>query len=180
MDASAWDERYRGTELVWAAEPNRFVEQELAGLEPAGRALDLAAGEGRNAVWLAGLGWEVDAVDFSAVALEKAGRLAAERGVRLHTVRADLTAWSAPEATYGLALVAYLHLPWQRMEHVLGQAARAVRPGGTLLLVGHGAANLRHGHGGRRTLTSSTPPSRSPPRGGRTPTSCGPTPSSAR
>lgn len=147
MDAAAWDERYRG-ELVWAAEPNRFVEQELAGLKPTGCALDLAAGEGRNAVWLAELGWEVDAVDFSAVALEKAGRLAADRGARLHTVCADLTAWSAAEATYDLALIAYLHLPWQQMEHVLRQAARAVRPGGTLLLVGHAAANLRQGHGG--------------------------------
>ncbi|KUN82193.1 methyltransferase [Streptomyces bungoensis] len=148
MDASAWDERYRGAELVWAAEPNRFVERELADLEPAGRALDLAAGEGRNAVWLAELGWEADAVDFSAVALEKADRLAAGRGARLRTLRADLTTWSASEATYGLALIAYLHLPWQQMEHVLRQAARAVRPGGTLLLVGHDAANLRQGHGG--------------------------------
>ncbi|MES4891265.1 class I SAM-dependent methyltransferase [Streptomyces sp. NPDC096012] len=148
MDAAAWDERYRGAELVWAAEPNRFVEQELTGLEPTGRVLDLAAGEGRNAVWLAKLGWEVDAVDFSAVALEKAGRLAADRGARLHTVCADLTAWSAAEATYDLALIAYLHLPWQQMEHVLRQAARAVRPGGTLLLVGHAAANLRQGDGG--------------------------------
>ncbi|MEU6770661.1 class I SAM-dependent methyltransferase [Streptomyces sp. NPDC046759] len=148
MDAAAWDERYRGAGLVWAAEPNRFVEQELAGLEPTGRVLDLAAGEGRNAVWLAELGWEVDAVDFSAVALEKAGRLAAERGAQLHTVCADLTAWSAAEATYDLALIAYLHLPWEQMEHVLRQAARAVRPGGTLLLVGHAAANLRQGHGG--------------------------------
>lgn len=148
MDAAAWDERYRGAELVWAAEPNRFVEQELAGLEPTGRALDLAAGEGRNAVWLAELGWEVDAVDFSAVALEKAGRLAAERGARLRTVCADLTAWAAAEATYDLALIAYLQLPWQQMAHVLRQASRAVRPGGTLLLVGHAAANLRQGHGG--------------------------------
>lgn len=148
MDASAWDERYRGADLVWAAEPNRFVERELADLEPAGRALDLAAGEGRNAVWLAELGWDVDAVDFSAVALEKAGRLAAGRGARLHPLCADLTSWSAPEATYGLALVAYLHLPWEQMERVVRQAARAVRPGGTLLLVGHDAANLRQGHGG--------------------------------
>ena len=148
MDAAGWDERYRGTELVWKAEPKRFVEQELAGLEPAGRAVDLAAGEGRNAVWLAERGWEVDAVDFSAVALEKAARLAADRGVRLRTVRADLMAWAPPEATYGLALIAYLHLPWDQMTRLLGQAAHAVRAGGTLLLVGHDAANPEHGHGG--------------------------------
>lgn len=62
MDAAGWDERYRGSERVWKAEPNRFVEEELAGLKPSGRAVDPAAGEGRNAVWLAERGWEVDAV----------------------------------------------------------------------------------------------------------------------
>ncbi|MCX4853506.1 methyltransferase domain-containing protein [Streptomyces canus] len=148
MDAAGWDERYRGSELVWKAEPNRFVEQELAGLEPSGRAVDLAAGEGRNAVWLAERGWEVDAVDFSAVALERAERLAADRGVRLHTVHTDLTLWAPPEATYDLALIAYLHLPWPEMAQILPRAATAVRRGGTLLLVGHDAANPEHGHGG--------------------------------
>ena len=148
MDAAGWDERYRGSELVWKAEPNRFVEEELAGLKPPGRAVDLAAGEGRNAVWLAEQGWEVDAVDFSAVALEKAEQMAAGRGVRLHTVRTHLTAWAPPEATYDLALIAYLHLPWPEMAQVLPRAATAVRRGGTLLLVGHDAANPEHGHGG--------------------------------
>ncbi|MFR0355665.1 class I SAM-dependent methyltransferase [Streptomyces sediminimaris] len=148
MDAASWDERYRGGELVWKAEPNRFVAQELAGLEPSGRAVDLAAGEGRNAVWLAERGWDVDAVDFSAVALEKAQRLGAERGVRLRTVHADLTRWAPPEAAYDLAVIAYLHLPWPRMAEVLRRAAPAVREGGHLLLVGHDAANPEHGHGG--------------------------------
>lgn len=148
MDAAGWDERYRGSELVWKAEPNRFVAEELAGLEPSGRAVDLAAGEGRNAVWLAERGWEVDAVDFSAVALEKAEALAAERGVRLRTVHDDLTLWAAPKATYDLLLIAYLHLPWPDMAQVLHRAATAVRSGGTLLLVGHDAANPEHGYGG--------------------------------
>ncbi|NJP99705.1 class I SAM-dependent methyltransferase [Streptomyces zingiberis] len=173
MDAEAWDERYRGTELVWAAGPNRFVAAELAGL-PAGRAVDLAAGEGRNAVWLAERGWEVDALDFSPVALAKADRLAAERGVAIRTVRADLTdpaAWeratagtdgsavtdgtdgtggAGADGGYDLALVVYLHLPWPEMTGVLRRAATAVRPGGTLLLVGHHADNIEHGYGGPR------------------------------
>ncbi|MGX1365079.1 SAM-dependent methyltransferase [Streptomyces canus] len=148
MDAANWDERYRGSELMWKAEPNRFVAEELAGLEPSGRAVDLAAGEGRNAVWLAERGWEVDAVDFSAVALEKAERLAADRGARLRTVRTDLTLWAPVEATYDLALIAYLHLPWPQMAQVLPRAAAAVRSGGTLLLVGHDAANPERGYGG--------------------------------
>ncbi|MFF7639818.1 methyltransferase domain-containing protein [Streptomyces canus] len=148
MDAAGWDERYRGSELVWKGEPNRFVAEELAGLKPSGRAVDLAAGEGRNAVWLAERGWEVDAVDFSAVALDKAETLAADRGVRLRTVLADLTLWAPAEATYDLALIAYLHLPWPDVAQVLTRAATAVGKGGTLLLVGHDAANPEHGHGG--------------------------------
>ncbi|WP_142145817.1 class I SAM-dependent methyltransferase [Streptomyces sp. SLBN-31] len=148
MEAADWDQRYRGSELVWRAEPNRFVEEELRDLRPFGRAVDLAAGEGRNAVWLAERGWEVDAVDFSGVALEKAERLAADRGVRLRTVRADLTAWTAQPSTYGLALISCLHLPWPRMARVLTRAADCVRTGGTLLLVGHDAANPARGHGG--------------------------------
>ncbi|WP_328504816.1 class I SAM-dependent methyltransferase [Streptomyces sp. NBC_00457] len=148
MDAAGWDERYRGSELVWKAEPNRFVEEELADLKPTGRAVDIAAGEGRNAIWLAEQGWDVDAVDFSAVALEKAERLAAEQGVRLRSVRADLTVWAPPEGAYDLSLISYLHLPWAQMTQVLRQTANGVRKGGTLLLVGHHAANPEHGHGG--------------------------------
>ena len=70
MDQNEWDERYREQELVWAAEPNRILVGAVEGLTP-GKALDLAAGEGRNAVWLAQQGWDVDAVDWSDVALDK-------------------------------------------------------------------------------------------------------------
>jgi SAM-dependent methyltransferase len=75
MERQDWDRRYRGSELVWTAQPNRFVADELGELPP-GRALDLGAGEGRNAVRLAERGWRVTAVDFSPVALDKARRLA--------------------------------------------------------------------------------------------------------
>ena len=70
MDAAAWDERYAATALVWSAGPNQFVESELASLPP-GRALDLACGEGRNARWLAERGWQVTAIDWSEVAVDK-------------------------------------------------------------------------------------------------------------
>ncbi|MFG3603067.1 methyltransferase domain-containing protein [Micromonospora chersina] len=77
MDSSAWDTRYASTPgLVWSAEPNRFVVESVTGLTP-GAALDLAAGEGRNAVWLAEQGWRVTAVDFSPVAVARGRELAA-------------------------------------------------------------------------------------------------------
>ncbi len=147
MKREDWDRRYEGRELVWTAEPNRFLVREVEGLR-AGRALDLAAGEGRNAVWLAERGFEVDAVDFSAVAVEKGTRLAAARGVEVSWRVEDVLAWTPPEAAYDLVVVLYLHLPQQELVGVLEGAAAAVAPGGTFLLVGHDVSNLEHGVGG--------------------------------
>ncbi|MDT3443370.1 class I SAM-dependent methyltransferase [Pseudofrankia sp. BMG5.37] len=80
MDATHWDARYRASELVWGLAPNRFVAAELADLPP-GRALDVACGEGRNAIWLASRGWHATGLDFSDAAIDRARRLATEAGV---------------------------------------------------------------------------------------------------
>jgi SAM-dependent methyltransferase len=146
MDAATWDERYREAELVWSAAPNEFVEQEVADL-PAGRALDLAAGEGRNAIWLATRGWEVEAVEFSPVAIDKGRALAEHAGAEVAWTLADLTA--APDlAPADLVLLVYLHLPRPAADGVLRHAASLVRPGGTLLVVAHARRNLADGYGG--------------------------------
>ncbi|OEU99936.1 MULTISPECIES: class I SAM-dependent methyltransferase [Streptomyces] len=147
MDANAWDERYRAAERLWPAEPNRWVAREAAGLAP-GRALDLAAGEGRNALWLAGRGWRVDAVDFSPVAVRRIAEAADRRRAQVRAVEADVTRYAAEEAAYDLVLLSYLQLPPRDMAPVLALACRAARRGGTLLLVGHDVANLEHGTGG--------------------------------
>ncbi|HEY8374386.1 MAG TPA: class I SAM-dependent methyltransferase [Pseudonocardiaceae bacterium] len=146
MDAAAWDARYAGTELVWSADPNRWVAQSLAG-RPAGTALDLACGEGRNAIWLAEQGWQVTGIDFSATALRKAAALARERGVDVHWVHADLTEW-APEHLVDLVVAAYLQLPAAQRRRVNRTAASALAPGGTMLVVGHDSTNLTEGTGG--------------------------------
>jgi SAM-dependent methyltransferase len=150
MDRDDWNRRYEGSELFWTAEPNRFLVDEVGSLAR-GRALDLGCGEGRNAVWLAELGFEVDAVDFSDVALEKARRVAEARGVAVSWIEADLESWSPVERVYDLVIVFYLQLPWHRMRPVLHRAARAVAPRGTLLLVGHDRTNLERGHGGPKS-----------------------------
>ncbi|MCL7458198.1 class I SAM-dependent methyltransferase [Micromonospora echinofusca] len=148
MDSTAWDERYaRAPELVWTAEPNRFVVEEVAGLSP-GRAIDLAAGEGRNAVWLAQQGWEVTAVDFSAVAIERGRELARQRDVSVDWQVADVTAYEPPADGVDLVLIAYLHLPAAEIAAVLSHARRAVRRGGRVLVVGHDVGNLSGGTGG--------------------------------
>jgi SAM-dependent methyltransferase len=148
VDRHEWDERYASTDLVWSAAANVFVVRELAGLAP-GRALDLGAGEGRNAIWLAERGWQVTAVDFSAVALAKAGQLAAARGVTgLTWVEADLRSYQPPPGSFDLVLLAYIHLPPGESIAVLHTAATALAPGGTLLFVGHDRDNIAHGYGG--------------------------------
>ena len=146
MDAAAWDERYAASDLVWSAGPNAFVVEEVAGLTP-GRAIDLAGGEGRNALWLAEQGWDAELVEFSAVALDKARAIADRRGVTVTTTLADATA--APDLDPAdLVLVCYLQLPTAPLARALGHAASLVAPGGTLLVIAHERDNLEHGHGG--------------------------------
>ena len=148
MDATAWNQRYADKELVWSATPNQFVASELVGLAP-GRAVDLAAGEGRNALWLASLGWDVTAVDFAQAGLDK-GR-AVESAIatdhRVHWVCADVLAWQ-PDAPYDLAVLAYLQLPADERRTAVRRAVDALRVGGTFFLVAHDTTNLTDGTGG--------------------------------
>jgi len=151
VDRDFWDERYAASELVWSAEPNRWVVAEVADLRP-GEALDLAAGEGRNAIWLAGLGWKVTAVDFSSVALGKGMQIAAghedARADRIDWLDADVTQWSPEPSRYDLVLIAYLHLPAAQRHLVLSHAASALASGGVLVVVGHDTTNIEGGTGG--------------------------------
>ncbi len=146
MDSATWDERYSTSELVWTGRANQFVEAHLADLDPA-TAIDLGAGEGRNAVWLASRGWDATAVDFSQVGLDKAQQLAAEHGVEVTTVCADATTW-APDAPVDLVVVSYLQLPSPQQRVVLEHAATWLRPGGTLFVIAHDRSNVDHGYGG--------------------------------
>jgi SAM-dependent methyltransferase len=151
VDRQRWDERYSGTtEFQVPTQPNQFVVAELAGLPP-GRALDLAAGGGRNSVWLAEQGWSVTAVDFSAAGLDRGRKLGAARGVsesQVNWVVADLGDYDpAPEA-FELVLIAYLQVGAPLRAKVLAGAAAALTSGGTLLVIGHDLTNLTQGTGG--------------------------------
>lgn len=147
VNSDEWDRRYAVGEFVWDTGPNRFVAEELSGLAP-GLALDLGAGEGRNAVWLAGRGWQVTAVDFSGVALGKGRRLARERGVTVDWVQADLGDYRPAPGAYQLVVIAYLQLPPDGLATVLRRAAGALAPAGTAFVVGHDLDNLTDGVGG--------------------------------
>jgi SAM-dependent methyltransferase len=150
VDRQQWDERYAGAEFEWSMHPNQFVVAELADLPP-GRALDLAAGEGRNSVWLAERGWSVTAVDFSRVGLDKGRTLSAARGVpggQVAWVVADLNEYEPAREAYELVLIAYLQVDQALRARVLAGAAAALVPGGTLLVIGHDLTNLTEGVGG--------------------------------
>jgi ubiquinone/menaquinone biosynthesis C-methylase UbiE len=144
MRATEWDERY-AEKQQWSSEPNRLIAELLMDVPP-GDAVDLAAGEGRHALWLAGRGWRATAVDFSAVGLDR-GR--AQPGAEAVTwVVADVRSWTAPDASLDLVLVAYLHLPQEEITPLLARAVGWLRPGGRLLVLGHDVDNLTAGVGG--------------------------------
>jgi SAM-dependent methyltransferase len=145
MDADAWDARYAASDRVWSVEPNQFVAAGLADLPP-GRAVDLAAGEGRNAIWLASLGWDVTAVDFSSVALERGRALSDD----VHWVVGDALTEPLPERV-DLSLISYLQLPHDQMKRVVRRGYDALAPGGTFFLICHDASNLTDGVGGPQT-----------------------------
>jgi SAM-dependent methyltransferase len=149
LEPGDWDQRYSAQEFIWTVEPNRFLVTETENLQP-GKALDLAAGEGRNAIWLAEQGWHTCAVDFSEVAIEKGRRLAAARQVsqKVNFQVADLRHYEMEDGSFDLVALIYLQIPQETLIPILKRAAKAVAPGGTFLLVAHDSSNLAHGYGG--------------------------------
>lgn len=131
---------------MWSGEPNQFVSGYLGDIPP-GDAIDLGAGEGRNAVWLAQRGWDVTAVDFSAVGLAKARRMAFDAQVELATVAMDVESFR-PSRPVDLVLLSYLQLPDDHQRRLLRRVSDWVRPGGAVFVVAHDKTNVQRGHGG--------------------------------
>ena len=151
MNSETWDARYADADLVWGNEPNQFVRAQCETLA-VGVAVDLGCGEGRNALWLARLGWQVTGVDYSAVAIERARTLAAQERPQVAnrlTLRVDnVTTVQLRAESVDLALVSYVHLPAEQRSSLMLRAALAVRPGGHVIVVGHDRRNLREGVSG--------------------------------
>jgi SAM-dependent methyltransferase len=141
-----WDELYRSHPALWSGKPNPHLVAEAGGLGP-GIALDIGAGEGADAIWLAGRGWRVTAVDLSGVALERAAAHAAGSGAeiaeRIEWLHEDVTSWDPGPARYDLVSAQYLHLPAAPRQALFTRLAAAVAVNGTLLIVGHHPADLQ-------------------------------------
>ncbi len=153
---ASWDDRYAGSDYLFGTEANQFLvacRDLLGGPDlTATRVLCVADGEGRNSVWLAGQGCRVDAFDPSAVAVAKARRLAAERGVSVDYSVADADSWPWPEEAYDVVAAIFIQFadPALRVR-IYDRIARALRPGGLLLLEGYSVDQLQYGTGGPRS-----------------------------
>ncbi|MET0956067.1 MAG: methyltransferase domain-containing protein [Cryobacterium sp.] len=161
FDAAYWNDRYAAQDDVWSGRPNPVLVSESGALPP-GRALDIGCGEGADTIWLAGRGWQVTAVDFSAVALERAAArsrqgadhpaapaasasaTATATASRITWEQHDVTEWSPPAAAYDLVSAQFMHLPASQRKPLFAALAAAVAAGGSLLIVGH---DISHRHG---------------------------------
>ncbi len=142
-----WDERYTEDGFAYGSSPNDFLVAALPRL-PRGRALCRAEGEGRNAVFLAGQGFEVTAVDQSSVGLAKATQLAQSRGVSLETQQADLRHFRIEPGSWDLVVSIWAHLPSDVRRPLHRQIVEGLRPGGALLLEAYTPSQLHLGTGG--------------------------------
>jgi SAM-dependent methyltransferase len=142
-----WDARYRSADRIWSGNPNPHLVAHVAELFPR-TALDVGCGEGADTIWLASLGWHVTAIDVSTVALDRAAEQAAAAGRRVADQitwqHADVLSWDfmTPPRQFDLVSAQFMHLPRLERETLVRRLAAAVRPGGTLLIVGHHPSDL--------------------------------------
>ena len=161
-----WEARYAeaagNDTTIWSLDPNLWVA-DVAGALPVGTAVDLGAGEGRNALWLASLGWTVTAVDFSPAGLAIGQKRGFEAGLTVEWVEADATTWVSPTPV-DLVVMAYLQLPAPDLARAISSAAASIAPssgmapGGTLALISHDVDNIERGHGGPQDAALLTTP----------------------
>jgi cyclopropane fatty-acyl-phospholipid synthase-like methyltransferase len=145
-DKSFWDEKYTGSDYLYGVEPNSFLAEHFKLLK--GPVLSLSEGEGRNAVFLALQELEVTGVDISAVALEKAGKLAKSKGVEIKTIAADLAAFEPEENHYGSVISISAHLPGTIRKRLYPLIERTLKANGILLLESYSENQLLHDTGG--------------------------------
>jgi len=146
MDEAFWEDRYRSSEALWSGNPNPQLVTSAAGLTP-GAALDVGCGEGADAIWLAGGGWRVTAIDISTVALERgaahARQVSIEAAEHITWLHVDLTTWVPPASTFDLVSAQFMQPPVDQREALHRRLAASVSPGGHLLVVGHHPTDLQ-------------------------------------
>lgn len=141
-----WNERYNEAQYAYGTEPNDFLKSQPLG---AGlKVLCLAEGEGRNGVYLAGLGNDVSCIDYSEEGLKKTSQLAAQNGVEVSCICADLGEMNLVENSWDVIVAIFAHLPTQVKSHIWPQIFSALKPGGKLIMEVYDQEQLRFGTGG--------------------------------
>lgn len=148
MSNKFWDERYSGDQLVYGESPNGFLESLKGRIPRSGKAIDIGAGEGRNALFLASLGLDVLAIDQSAVGMQKAERLANERGLHLRTQAVDLNDFDAEPDSINFVSSIFVHLPENLRRTVHGRIRSWLKPGGIFVLEAYTPQQLLRTTGG--------------------------------
>jgi SAM-dependent methyltransferase len=147
--AATWDERFRGEEYAFGTEPNAWLATHRALFEPGKRALAVADGEGRNSVWLAGLGVQVDAFDISSVGVDKARKLAERAGVHVNYTVADCDGWAWTPQSYDYVVAIFIQFADPELRaRLFANMAASLKPGGYLLLQGYTPRQLDYKTGG--------------------------------
>ena len=151
MDSSTWDQKYSTEEFIYTKVENRFVVELCKDLDGTNKiAIDLAGGEGRNSVWLAKRGWQVENIDFSQVALDKYLQFAEEEGVEDNCLAtcADGLTFIPQLSPVELAVIAYMQIPQRDLEVAIRRLSEHLAPGGNLVGVWHSRDNLEGGFSG--------------------------------
>ena len=146
-----WDERYGAEEYAYGTKPNKFLEENVSSI-PKGKVLSLAEGEGRNAVFLAKQGYSVTAVDASLVGLNKARKLAAENGVVVEFIHADLADYDLGENRWDGIVSIFCPLPSSLRKQLYKKVEAGLKPNGVFLLEAYTPEQLKHGTGGGSTV----------------------------
>ena len=142
-----WDQEYDTEEYVYGKLPNDFLKERYSTI-PKGKVLLLAEGEGRNAVFLAKLGYAVTAVDISSVGLEKAKKLAGENSVSIEVICEDLATFDLGEKKWDGIVSISCHLPPELRQDLYKRIERALKPSGVFFLEGYRPEQLKYKTGG--------------------------------
>jgi SAM-dependent methyltransferase len=149
---SMWDERFSQVAPVYGEEPNAYLREQVARLKPNSKVFVPGDGYGRNGLWLAKQGFEVNTVDLSPIGVERARKAAETAGVKMIAEQANLSAWNWPENEFDAVAAIYLHLPPEVRAGIHEKMLRAVLPGGIVVLEAFTTAQLQHSSGGPKQL----------------------------
>ena len=151
MSKDFWNSRYSEQEFAYGTKPNEFLKEQLKNLKT-GTALFLGEGEGRNAVYAATLGWQVDAVDFSSSAKVKALKLAEKNNAKINYEVFDLNEYGFKENYYDLVVMIFLHLPLELREKVFKDSINSLKRNGILLVEAFNKNQINNSSGGPQSL----------------------------